>query len=252
MAVVNTRLRGRGGGAVSARRIMVIGAHSADFVWRAGGAMRGHDRRRRRGRGDRAVLRRAGRVGRAVEGGGPDDRERQEGPPRRGGGARRSARRDVRAAWTSATTRSQIDSDALLLIADAIREFAPDVLITHTDTDPFNPDHPVAYAAVESRARAGRRRRRVERVRDDHAARAVSCSSPTSPSCATSPRTTFVDITAVLDAKLEAMAEMKAQEYLQTYYAQRAEQRGNHARRVLRQPGDPPGRGVPAGDPAAW
>jgi 4-oxalomesaconate hydratase len=28
------------------------------------------------------------------------------------------------------------------------------------------------------------------------------------------------------------MAEMKAQAYLQTYYAQRAEHRGNHARRA--------------------
>jgi 4-oxalomesaconate hydratase len=44
--------------------------------------------------------------------------------------------------------------------------------------------------------------------------------------------TTFVDITAVIDRKKEAMAEMKAQQYLQTYYAQRAEQRANHARRA--------------------
>ena len=44
--------------------------------------------------------------------------------------------------------------------------------------------------------------------------------------------TTFVDITSVLDAKLAAMAEMKAQRYLQAYYAQRADQRGNHARRA--------------------
>ena len=43
--------------------------------------------------------------------------------------------------------------------------------------------------------------------------------------------TTFVDITPVMDKKLAAMAEMKAQQYLQTYYAQRADQRGNHARR---------------------
>jgi 4-oxalomesaconate hydratase len=28
------------------------------------------------------------------------------------------------------------------------------------------------------------------------------------------------------------MAEMNAQQYLQTYYAQRGEQRGNHARRA--------------------
>ena len=36
----------------------------------------------------------------------------------------------------------------------------------------------------------------------------------------------------MIDRKLAAMAEMKAQQYLQTYYAQRAEQRANHARRV--------------------
>ena len=40
-----------------------------------------------------------------------------------------------------------------LRLVDAIREFAPDVIVTHTDRDPFNPDHPVAFAAVE-RARA--------------------------------------------------------------------------------------------------
>ena len=43
---------------------------------------------------------------------------------------------------------------------------------------------------------------------------------------------TFLDITAVMDAKREAMAEMQAQAYLQTYYAERADHRGNHARRA--------------------
>jgi 4-oxalomesaconate hydratase len=43
--------------------------------------------------------------------------------------------------------------------------------------------------------------------------------------------TTFVDITAVMDQKKAAMAEMKAQAYLQTYYGERAGHRGNHARR---------------------
>ena len=35
-----------------------------------------------------------------------------------------------------------------------------------------------------------------------------------------------------MEQKRAAMAEMKAQAYLQTYYDQRAEQRGNHARRA--------------------
>ena len=34
-----------------------------------------------------------------------------------------------------------------------IRELVPDVIVTHTDRDPFNPDHPVAGVAVD-RARA--------------------------------------------------------------------------------------------------
>jgi 4-oxalomesaconate hydratase len=35
----------------------------------------------------------------------------------------------------------------------------------------------------------------------------------------------------VIEQKRAAMEEMKAQSYLRTYYGQRAEQRGNHARR---------------------
>ena len=35
----------------------------------------------------------------------------------------------------------------------------------------------------------------------------------------------------MIEQKLAAMAEMKAQKYLQTYYAERADHRGNHARR---------------------
>jgi 4-oxalomesaconate hydratase len=44
--------------------------------------------------------------------------------------------------------------------------------------------------------------------------------------------TVYVDITAVFEQKVEAMRHMAAQKYLQEYYAQRAEHRGNHARKV--------------------
>ena len=42
---------------------------------------------------------------------------------------------------------------------------------------------------------------------------------------------TFLDITAVMESKRAAMAEMKAQKYLQSYYQERAGHRANHARR---------------------
>jgi 4-oxalomesaconate hydratase len=124
----------------------------------------------------------------------------------------------------------QIDRPALELISDRIREFAPDVLITHTDTDPFNPDHPVASAAV-GRARSLAAGAGVPSAFATVRPPELFLFEPHQPELCNFTPTTFVDITAVMDAKREAMAEMKAQAYLQTYYTQRADHRGNHARR---------------------
>ena len=116
-------------------------------------------------------------------------------------------------------------------VVDAIREFAPDVLITHTDTDPFNPDHPVAYEVVQ-RARSLAAGAGVASAFDSIRPPDLFLFEPHQPELCNFTPTTFVDITAVFEAKREAMAAMEAQQYLQTYYAQRAEQRGNHARRA--------------------
>ena len=62
--------------------------------------------------------------------------------------------------------------------------------------------------------------------------------------------TMFVDITSVFEKKQAAMAHMKAQAYLQSYYAERAGHRGNHARRASGNQDVRVRRGVPAGDPA--
>ena len=127
----------------------------------------------------------------------------------------------------------EVDADALGRLADAIREFAPDVLVTHTDRDPFNPDHPVAFFAVE-RARALAAGAGVASAFETVAPPELFLFEPHQPELCNFTPTTFVDITPVIEQKQAAMAEMKAQAYLQTYYAQRAEQRGNHARRVVR------------------
>ncbi len=125
----------------------------------------------------------------------------------------------------------QIDAHALTRIADAIREFAPDVLVTHTGRDPFNPDHPIAYAAVD-RARGLAAGAGVQSAFATIAPPALFLFEPHQPELCDFTPTTFVDITSVIEKKRAAMAEMKAQQYLQTYYAQRAEQRANHARRA--------------------
>jgi 4-oxalomesaconate hydratase len=215
---------------VSARRLLVIGAHSADFVWRAGGAI--------------AVCTAAGGQAQVValsygERGESGELWKEPGQTLENVKRIRHAEAEAAAAHLGASFRAldlgdyplQIDTDALLAIADVIREFAPDVLITHTDTDPFNPDHPVAHAAVD-RARSLAAGAGVPSAFGTIRPPALFLFEPHQPELCNFRPTTFVDITPVIEQKVAAMAEMKAQAYLQTYYRERAEHRGNHARRA--------------------
>jgi 4-oxalomesaconate hydratase len=212
------------------RRVQVIGAHSADFVWRAGGAV--------------AVAAESGGTAEVIalsygERGESGELWKQEGQTVENVKKVRHAEAEAAAAALGASFRCldlgdyplQIDADALTAIADAIREFAPDVLVTHTDRDPFNPDHPVAHAAVD-RARGLAAGAGVQSAFATVKPPALFLFEPHQPELCNFTPTTFVDITSVIEKKTAAMAEMKAQQYLQTYYAQRAEQRGNHARRA--------------------
>jgi len=214
---------------VSARKLMVIGAHSADFVWRSGGAV--------------AVTTTNGGTASVIalsygERGESGELWKQEGQTIENVKKIRHGEAERAAAALGATFECldmgdyplNIDADGLNLISDKIREFGPDVLITHTDTDPFNPDHPIAYAAV-NRARGLAAGAGVASAFGTIKPPVFYLFEPHQPELCNFTPNTFVDITAVMDSKLKAMEEMKAQKYLQTYYAQRADQRGNHARR---------------------
>ena len=207
----------------------MIGAHSADFVWRAGGAI--------------AVTTSMGGVAQVLAlsyGERGESGELWKEPGRtvaevkeiRHGEAERAA------AALGATFECldlgdyplDIDREGLTAIADRIRAFAPDVLLTHTDRDPFNPDHAAAYFAVE-RARALAAGAGVPSAFEIVEPPELLLFEPHQPELCNFTPTTFVDITPVIEQKRAAMDEMKAQAYLKTYYDQRADQRGNHARR---------------------
>jgi len=208
---------------------MVIGAHSADFVWRAGGAVAVTTA----GGGEAAVIALSyGERGESGELWKEPDQTIENVKKVRHGEAERAAAA-LGASFESLDLGDyplDIDVDGLKLISDKIREFGPDVLITHTDTDPFNPDHPIAYAAV-NRARGLAAGAGVSSAFKTITPPVFYLFEPHQPELCNFTPNTFVDITSVMDAKLKAMEEMKAQKYLQTYYAQRADQRGNHARR---------------------
>jgi 4-oxalomesaconate hydratase len=212
------------------RRVLVIGAHAADFVWRAGGAI--------------AVATRNGGTAQVIalsygERGESGELWKQEGQTVENVKKIRHAEAEQAATALGAEFIAhdfgdyplEVGPERLTQVVDAVREFAPDVVITHTDTDPFNPDHPVAYDVVQ-RARALAAGAGVASAFKSIRPPDLFLFEPHQPELCNFMPTTFVDITPVIDAKRVAMAAMAAQKYLQTYYDQRAEQRAHHARRA--------------------
>ena len=212
------------------RKLLVVGAHAADFVWRAGGAI--------------AVATANGGTARVLalsygERGESGELWKEEGQTVERVKEIRHEEAERAAAALGAEFECldlgdyalEVDSEALGAIADRIRAFAPDVVLTHTDRDPFNPDHAAAFFAVE-KARALAAGAGVPSAFETVEPPELLLFEPHQPELCNFTPTTFVDITPVMDLKAAAMAEMKAQSYLQTYYGQRAEQRANHARRV--------------------
>src|SRR6201747_530300 len=132
--------------------MLVIGAHSADFVWRSGGAVAVNTDN---GGASKVIALSYGERGESGE------LWKQEGQTIENVKRLRHAEAEKAAAALGAEFRAldfgdyplDVGPERMAEVVDAIREFAPDVLITHTDTDPFNPDHPVAYEVVQ-RARS--------------------------------------------------------------------------------------------------
>jgi 4-oxalomesaconate hydratase len=211
-------------------RLLVIGAHAADFVWRAGGAI--------------AVATAGGGTARVIAlsyGERGESGELWKDPEQTLENVKRIRHEEAeRAAGAlGADFRCldlgdyplDLDRAALERLADEIREFRPDTVVTHTDRDPFNPDHAAAFFAVE-RARALASGAGVPSGFETIPPPDFFLFEPHQPELCNFTPTTFVDITSVIDRKKEPMAAMASQQYLQTYYGQRAEQRGNHARRA--------------------
>jgi len=116
-------------------------------------------------------------------------------------------------------------------LVQLFRDEAPDVVLTHTPVDPFNPDHPVAHDVVQ-KARLLSTGAGVASAFERIDPPVVYLFEPHQPElCGFTPNT-FVDITPVFEKKVAAMAAMGAQSYLREYYTELANRRGNHARRI--------------------
>ncbi|MFI1952293.1 PIG-L deacetylase family protein [Streptomyces xinghaiensis] len=215
---------------MNTRRMLVVGAHSADFVWRSAGAVARHTA----AGGEALVV--ALSYGERGESG---VLWKQEGQTEENVKKIRHEEATGAAAVLGAEFRAldlgdyplRAGDDAVAELAGIMREFAPHLVLTHPEKDPFNPDHPVAHRAV-ARARLLTSGAGVASAFRTAPPSEFLAFEPHQPELCGFVPSVFVDITDVFERKVEAMRHMAAQRYLQEYYAQRAEHRGNHARKV--------------------
>jgi 4-oxalomesaconate hydratase len=212
------------------KKLLVIGAHSADFVWRAGGAI--------------ALVTSEGGIATVVAlsyGERGESGELWKEPDQTVENVKRIRHEQASAAARTlgADFRCLDLGDYPLYIADQamdalvelFRELEPDIVLTHTPVDPFNPDHPVACQAVQ-KARLLASGAGVASAFKNINPPDLYYFEPHQPELCDFHPNTFVDITPVMGQKKQAMEFMQAQSYLQTYYAELASRRGNHARRI--------------------
>jgi 4-oxalomesaconate hydratase len=218
------------GPATTGRRLLVVGAHSADFVWRAAGAIA----RNSAVGGESIVV--ALSYGERGESG-----ELWKQPDQTEENVKRIRHEEATKA-ASAVGASlyafdlgdyplRLGHEAVDRLAELMRDFAPHVVLTHPDKDPFNPDHPAAHAAV-AQARLLTSGAGVASGFRTAPPTEFLVFEPHQPELCGFVPSVYVDITSVMESKIEAMSAMAAQGYLREYYTQRAEQRGNHARKV--------------------
>jgi len=215
---------------MSERRMLVVGAHSADFVWRAAGAIALHTRS---GAQARVVALSYGERG--------ESGELWKEPGQTEDNVKRIRHEEASKAASALGASFECldlgdyplraDADAVDRLTELIRDYAPHLVLTHSPQDPFNPDHPVAYE-VTRQARLLTAGAVVEAAFRTAPPSEFLAFEPHQPELCGFVPSLFVDITAVMDSKVEAMSAMAAQTYLQSYYTERAGHRGNHARKV--------------------
>lgn len=212
------------------KRLLVIGAHSADFVWRAAGTIALVTSQG----GSATIL--ALSYGEHGESG---VLWKEPGQTVENVKRIRHEQASMAAGTVGADFRCLDLGDYPLVVGDAaleqvvalFRELQPDIILTHTPKDPFNPDHPVACQTVQ-KARLLASGAGVASAFERIIPPALYFFKPHQPELCEFEPNTFVDITPVMEQKRQAMVVMTAQSYLQSYYTELASRRGNHARRI--------------------
>ena len=208
--------------------LMVVSAHAADFVWRAGGAIALYAARGYQvtvvclAYGERGESARYWRQGLGLE----EVKERRH--------AEAVSAAEVLGAELLAFDANDyplVETPELLdRLVKLYRHVRPTIVLTHTERDPWNRDHETAHA-MATKARIIAQAPGYDPGVEVIGAPPVFLFEPHQTEYSSFMPEVLLDITEVWERKLEAMRCMEGQQHLWDYYTDVAIRRGSQARR---------------------
>jgi 4-oxalomesaconate hydratase len=216
---------------ISDQKVLVISAHAVDFVWRCGGAM--------------ARYSEAGSVVRIV-----DLSFGERGESAEVWKSSKSITVDeVKAVRKQEAMKSAeilgadirfldfgdhplvLDEKRCMKLVDELRDFRPTIVLTHHTTDPLNNDHPETTKAYLWALRCAQVSG-VNRESKPIGPVKTRLFEPDQPEFCDFKPDTFIDITPVMDRKIQAMTVVASQNYLVPNYIGRAQARAYFAQKI--------------------
>ena len=207
--------------------ILVFSAHAADFVWRAGGAIALYASRGWRVRilclsfGERGESQGAWK-----EPGMTIDRVKEI---RRAESERAAGLLGAEVRFFDAGDYPLRSSDGLVdELVHEYRTCRPSIVLTHSYSDPYNPDHPMANQ-LSLHARVFAQAEGYPRPGPALGAPPVFMFEPHQPEMCGFMPDVLLDVTPVWESKRAAMGSMAAQQHLVDYYSDLSRRRGTQA-----------------------
>ncbi|MDA8142420.1 MAG: PIG-L family deacetylase [Thermoplasmatales archaeon] len=209
--------------------LLVISAHAADFVWRAGGVIGKYVSE---GKSVEIVCLSYGEKGESAE-------QWKQGKTLEE--VKLSRREESQKAADALGARVSfldwgdyplvVDNERLMELVEIIRKYNPKNILTHSPKDPFNIDHEYTSEVVHKASILSISHGVMPEILVANQARIFGFEHHQSEISEFYPDV-IIDITGTFDKKMKAMECFQTQKSLIEYYAMRAQIRGNHARRI--------------------
>lgn len=217
---------------ISGKRMLVVSAHAADYVWRSGGTIA---RYIEEGAEVSVVVLSFGVRGESNDlwkrEGATYDSVKSERRKETEQAAGILGVRDIEF-WDLSDYPMTLSTGHEDRMVKKMREVQPDIILTHDKIDVLNPDHNTVNEFVfRCSVMSNSSGVKLDGTKTTKQMRIFGFEPHQTELSGYVPNS-FIDITPVYEKKRAAMECFKAQSHLIEYYAQRAFMRGNHARRI--------------------